>query len=124
MIGIVSLKPGDLPPVIDIEKLHIKDDIKFTENLHIFLDGIETHYSVRPIIYTGLRFSNKYLTDYGDYPLWLAEYERDEPTLPTGWDNWTFWQWSQSHTISGINGDVDADRYFGDKASFLNMLIK
>lgn len=122
--SLVTLKSGDLPPVIDIEKLHKKDDKKLTENLQKFLDGLETHYGVKPIVYTGLNFSNKHLTGFGNYPLWLAEYGRDEPKLPNGWANWTFWQWSQSHTISGITGDVDADRFNGDKSSFLNMLIK
>lgn len=122
--SLVTLKPGDLPPVIDIERLHKKDDIKLTENLQKFLDGLEKHYGVKPIIYTGLRFSNKHLIGFGNYPLWLAEYERDKPKLPNGWSKWTFWQWSQLHTISGIGGDVDADRYNGDKASFLSMLIK
>lgn len=121
---VVTLKSGDLPPIIDIERLHKRDDIDLTENIQKFLDGLEKHYGVRPIIYTGLRFSNTYLNGFGNYPLWLAEYERHEPQLPTGWDDWTFWQWSQSYTISGIDGDVDADRYSGDKASFLSMLIK
>lgn len=122
--SLVTLKSGDLPPVIDIERLHKKDDLKLTENVQKFLDGLETHYGVKPIIYTGLRFSNKHLIGFGNYPLWLAEYERDKPKLPNGWSKWTFWQWSQSHRVLGIDVDVDADRYTGDKASFQNMLIK
>ena len=122
--NIVTLKPGDLPPVVDIERLHNQDEAKLAENIQIFLDGVELHYGAKPIIYSGLNFSNKYLTGFGDYPLWLAEYKVDEPKLPKGWTNWTFWQWSQSDTIIGINGKVDADRYNGNEASFRNMLIK
>ncbi len=120
----VTLKTGDLPPVIDIEKLHKHDDVKLTANLQNFLDGLEKHYGVKPIIYTGLNFSNKHLTGFGNYPLWIAEYERKKLTLPNGWDKWTFWQWSQTHRISGINVYVDADRFFGDKGSFEKLLIK
>ena len=122
--NVVTLKPGDLPPVIDIERLHNHDEVKFTKNIQKFIYAFEVHYGVKPIIYSGRDFSNKYLTEFGSYPLWLAEYEVDDPKLPTGWDDWTFWQWSQSDTISGIKGDVDADRFNGDEVSFHNMLIK
>ncbi len=120
----VILKPGDLPPVVDIERLHNQDNVDLSENIKTFLKGLEIHYGVRPIIYTGLRFSNKYLTGFGNYPLWLAEYGRHEPTLPTGWDKWTFWQWSQSYHILGIEKTVDANRFFGDKSSFTKLLVK
>lgn len=122
--SIVSLSPGDLPPVIDIEKLHKQEKSNLVENIGIFLKGLESHYGVKPILYSGRNFSNEYLTQFGDYPLWLAEYEVDEPSLPEGWSNWTFWQWSQSSTVSGIDGQVDADRFNGDALSFDKLLIK
>ncbi len=122
--SLVSLHPGDLPPVIDIEKLHNQDQSDLTENLKTFLSGLESHYKVKPIIYSGRNFSNAYLTEFGDYPLWLAEYGVDIPRLPTGWNDWTFWQWSQSSTIKGIDGTVDADRFNGDESQFLDLLIK
>lgn len=122
---VVELKSGDLPPVIDIEKLHSKDDIKITENFQKFINALEAHYGVKPIIYSGFNFANEYLTNFGEYPLWLAEYnEADKPKLPKGWDDWTFWQWSQSEKITGISGNVDSDRYNGDEASFKKLLIK
>ncbi len=122
--SIVFLRPGDLPPVIDIEKLHNRDKINLIRNIKIFLAGLESHYGAKPILFSGHNFSNEYLTQFGDYPLWLAEYEVDSPKLPAGWSRWTFWQWSQSSNISGINGQVDADRYNGDESSFRSLLIK
>ncbi len=122
--SVVTLQPGDLPPVVDIEKLHDNDQSDLTENIQIYLDGLESHYGVKPIIYSGLNFSNKYMTRFGDYPLWLAEYQADEPESPEGWSDWTFWQWSQSGKVNGIKGHIDADRYNGDEESFRKMLIK
>ncbi len=122
--NIVSLRSGDLPPVIDIEKLHNNAQSSLVENLKIFLDGLESHYNVKPIIYSGRNFSNEYLTDFGDYPLWLAEYGVDQPRLPNGWSDWTFWQWSQGTTIKGIDGPVDGDKFNGDESQFNDLLIK
>lgn len=121
---IVMLRPGDLPPVVDIERLHNKNDINVVANLKRFLDGIENHYGVKPIIYTGLNFSNKHLTEFGEYPLWVAEYRKGELTLPKGWTHWTFWQHSQSGKIDGIEVAVDLNRFQGDQASFDNLLIQ
>lgn len=122
--NVVSLKPGDLPPVVDIEKLHHQDKINLTGNLQAYLDGLESHYGVKPIIYSGLNFANEYITGFGEYPLWLAEYEVDQPRLPEGWSNWTFWQWAQSGSTDGINGAVDTDRFNGTIQDFRKLLIK
>ena len=122
--NVATLKPGNLPPVVDIEKLHNQDDSSLAEGIQDFLDGLESQYGVKPIIYSGRNFSNKYLAGFGDYPLWLAEYDVSSPTVPEGWSDWTFWQWSQTSTIEGINGQADADRYNGRKSSFQNLLIK
>ncbi len=122
--SVAQLKPGDLPPVIDIEKLHHQDDLDLVESLKTFLRGLEIHYGVKPIVYSGLNFANRYMTGFGDYPLWLAEYEVAEPTLPHGWTDWTFWQWSQTAKVAGISGKVDADRYNGTALGFRKLLIK
>jgi len=121
---LVTLSAGDLPPVVDIEKLHMQDDLMLTHHLQSYLIGLEKHYGVKPIIYTGLNFANQHVTEFAQYPLWIAEYGRAQPTLPTGWSNWTFWQWSQSHTLKGIEGQVDADKFNGTSVHFANLLIK
>ncbi len=121
---LVKLSVGDLPPVVDIERLHQQDDTRLSENLQVYLNGLERHYGVKPIIYTGLNFANQHVTRFSQYPLWLAEYGRTQPTLPSGWSQWTFWQWSQSHALKGIDGKVDADKFNGDARSFAKLLIK
>jgi GH25 family lysozyme M1 (1,4-beta-N-acetylmuramidase) len=51
-------------------------------------------------------------TGYGSNPLWLASYGVSNPALPAGWNNYTFWQYSNSGTVSGITGPADLD-YLG-----------
>lgn len=120
----VTLGPGDLAPVIDIEKLHQNDDKDLIANLLIFLNGLETHYGIKPIVYTGENFANEYIFALGHYPLWLAQYQVDKPQVPKGWKGWDFWQWSQSGTIDGIAGSVDLDRFNGSHQQFEKHLIK
>jgi GH25 family lysozyme M1 (1,4-beta-N-acetylmuramidase) len=54
--------------------------------------------------------------DYGSSvgydPLWVADYGVSAPVLPSGWGNYTLWQYSDSGTVSGISGEVDQD-YLG-----------
>ncbi|MEH6343641.1 MAG: GH25 family lysozyme [Bermanella sp.] len=122
--SMVSLQAGDLPPVVDIEKLHDNDQLDLTKNIQIYLDGLERHYKAKPIIYSGKNFANKYITTFSAYPLWLAEYQSLYPTLPQGWDKWTFWQYSQTGKVDGVVGDVDVNRYNGEESSFNKILIK
>ena len=122
--SIVTLKQGDLSPVVDIEKLHQHDDANLIANLKTFLNALEQHYGSKPIIYTGLNFANAYIEGFTDYPLWLAEYEKQKPVLPKGWNDWTFWQHSQTGKVNGIEGDVDLDVFNGDLAAFNKLLIQ
>jgi lysozyme len=122
--SLVTLQAGDLPPVVDIEKLHDNDQVDLTENIQIYLNGLERHYKTKPIIYSGKNFANKYITSFSDYPLWLAEYQSLYPTLPQGWDKWTFWQYSQTGKVDGISGDVDINRFNGEENNFKEILIK
>ena len=122
--NVADLQSGDLPPVVDIERLHDKDDQNFISDILSFLKSLESYYGGKPIIYSGLNFSNTYLTQLGGYPLWIAEYGVNEPKIPEGWSNWTFWQRSQSSTINGIKGNVDADTFNGNELSFQRLLLK
>ena len=69
------------------------------------------------MIYTSPSFGNEYLTDerFTQYPLWIANYNVSEPSVPSAWGNkgWDFWQYSQKGNVEGIEGDVDLDTFNG-----------
>lgn len=48
----------------------------------------------------------------GSDPLWDADWGVSAPAIPAGWDNYTFWQYSDTGTPAGTTGDVDLD-YLG-----------
>jgi GH25 family lysozyme M1 (1,4-beta-N-acetylmuramidase) len=51
-------------------------------------------------------------TAFSAHPLWLASYGVTNPALPTGWNDYTFWQYSAGGSVSGVTGAVDLD-YLG-----------
>lgn len=77
-INSVKLDSGDLPPVLDIEKRG-KDENQLRRDLKLWLDKIEQHYKVKPILYTSYKFKTRYLNDsvFNSYPYWIAHYYVD-----------------------------------------------
>ncbi len=122
-IKTVKLKPGDLPPVVDIEQLYgAKPEVMRVE-LQLFLNMIETHYGVKPVIYTYVNFYERYLgEDFDEYPLWIAHYtQQKRPRIER---DWIFWQFNEHATVNGISYDTDFDVFNGDTAAFNELLLK
>jgi hypothetical protein len=42
-------------------------------------------------------------------PLWIADYDTPSPAVPPGWAGYTFWQDSDTASVSGIEGPADLD---------------
>jgi len=107
----VALMPGDLAPVVDIELLGHGTKEGLAERLQRYLDLVEAHFGVKPIIYTSANFWDEHLTDgFGGYPLWIAEYEVDEPRLPKGWTEWHLWQHEGDAAVKGVEKGADLSR--------------
>lgn len=109
----VKLESGDLPPVLDIEKIpRRKSNEKLIEDLKVWCKIVEEAYGKKPIIYTYYHYYKDFLKgNFDDYPLWLANYN-DVPT-PSPDDNWDFWQFSENGIVYGINTKVDINIYNG-----------
>ena len=109
--SVVSLEPGDFAPVVDIEVIGHDTPPGLPGRLRKFLDLLEAHYGIRPIIYTAPNFWNEHLEDsFGDYPLWVAEYDVEEPRMPVGWQTWHLWQWKGNAPVPGVENEADLDR--------------
>ena len=109
----VPLAPGDLPPVLDVEAANFHDVAVLRREVARWLRLIEAHYGVRPILYSNHSFYQRYLAGhFDDYPLWLAHYEVERPTLPR--DKWIIWQHSDEAYVPGIRGVVDFNVFQGN----------
>lgn len=112
-IKAVKLKPGDLPPVLDIEERPRKQSIDSLKvGLKRWLDAVESHYGVQPILYSGDSYYSDFLEkEFSKYVLWIANYNFwvDKPKK-----HWNFWQFSEKGYVNGIKGNVDVNMFKGD----------
>ena len=119
----VELENGDLPPVLDVEyKPEKQSDEDFQKSVLQWLQIVEQHYGVKPIIYTYYKFKMKYLDDaaFDPYPYWIAHYyvEKVEYKGP-----WKFWQHTDVGRLPGIKGYVDFNIYNGSYYDLRKMTI-
>lgn len=53
-------------------------------------------------------------------PLWVAHWTSSEtPSKPAGWGTYTVWQYTSSGSVSGISGNVDRNKFNGDRSRLL-----
>lgn len=97
----VQLKKGDLLPVLDIERFNVP-----TDSLLAWVDAVEKHYGVKPIVYASERIAKSYVdnTKLKDYILWHARYGV-VPTRP-----FHIHQYSERGHVAGIDvHEIDLD---------------
>lgn len=119
----VQLQPGDLPPVLDIEKTGRKNKDNLRRDLKIWLDRVEEHYGVKPILYTSYKFKNKYLNDsvFDSYPYWIAHYYVDSVRYR---GQWKFWQHTDVGSLPGIKEEVDLNIFNGSLEELMNLTVR
>lgn len=112
-IKTVKLKTGDLPPVLDIEKLPKNQPLdSLKKGLKRWLNKVETHYGVRPIIYTGERYYDDFLKEeFSEYLFWIANYNFYREKID---EDWLFWQFTEKASLPGVKHRVDVNIYNGD----------
>lgn len=118
----VNLDAGDLPPVLDVEQRNGVSKAQLKKEVKKWLDVVEQHYKVKPIIYTNVDFYKQNLGDEFDaYPLWVAHYyERRQPRIKR---DWVFWQHSDRGRVNGITQPVDFNVFYGDSLDFRALLL-
>lgn len=120
-----------MPPVLDMEwnpaspscKLR-PDPETVRSEMKIWLDAVEKHYGKRPIIYTTVDFHRQNLNGhFRDYQFWLrsvaAHPQEIYPSHP-----WTFWQYTGTGIVPGIDGDADINVFAGSSSNWREWLKK
>ena len=116
------------------------DDLPNTEvldNLLSFINELSSLSGRQPMVYTSPFFwqglvetsqtvqtsgGSASLFSASEYPLWVANYTKgDQPSLPTGWGTWTFWQYSGEGQVPGIEGLVSLSRFNGTFQALENL---
>ena len=92
-----------------------------TQQASLFVEAINTAHGRYPLLYTGLAMAG-HIPDLPQCPLWWAGYTNtDAPHgIPATWPTWTLWQYTgdgfglQPHTVNGVDGLIDRDKFNGD----------
>jgi lysozyme len=123
-IATVGALDRDLPPALDIEHMGPCSEgptmERPAEEARVFLDRLEAHYGVRPIIYTTRQFHDAHLREMTGERFWVRSILR-EPTWRT--EEWTLWQYHNRGRREGVVGPVDLNRLNGDMATLQAMLV-
>lgn len=117
-----------LPPALDLEEDGGLGATELQNWVREWVDEIKILTGRDPIIYTYYSFWIQKMgntTEFSEYPLWLAYYSNSLPNqIPGGWDEATFWQYSGSGSVEGIQTDVDMNTYYGSDAQLQELAAR
>lgn len=114
-----------LPPVLDLEWNTASPTCRkcvqrehALEEISVMLSLMERHTGKRPVIYTDTAFYRNVLEgELAAYPFWLRSIA-DEPARRFPGRPWTFWQYSETGRVSGIEGNVDLNAFRGSETDW------
>ncbi|MCL4528862.1 MAG: LysM peptidoglycan-binding domain-containing protein [Chloroflexi bacterium] len=149
-IAAVGADKGELPPVLDLESVYVNGMAialpagnALVSLIQVWLNRVESAFGRKPMIYTSYVFVNSQRVNAPwlvNYPLWLAQYPYQPgttqqyqnaqnvptpsqlmPQQPTGFQPWTFWQYSSKGQMSGFGpGQLLDFDYFNGSMDDLN----
>jgi lysozyme len=116
------IDPSQLPPVLDLEWNSASPTCpkrvpreQALEEISVMLSMMEQHTGKRPVIYTDITFHRDVLQgELKGYDFWLRSVAA-EPEA--GFQNraWTFWQYTATGHVPGIQGEVDRNAFHGSE---------
>ncbi|MFJ3792721.1 glycoside hydrolase family 25 protein [Kitasatospora sp. NPDC090091] len=118
--GFSGTRPGELPPVLDLEQCRSDGHRLQLGQVKAFLQRVQQATGATPIVYTRKNFVDECLggtEELSGYPLWLARYGTTPPEPLRGAKGWDFWQYSDRASVPGTPGKVDASVFHADRAA-------
>jgi lysozyme len=119
-----GLKPGDLPPVLDLETSSGLAAATVVSRAKTWLQIVQTKLGVKPIIYSGNNMAGVTGKNFSTYLLWAPNYGVTCPTIASGWKTWTFWQNSDTGRVNGVSGAVDTNFFNGALPALTALTVK
>ncbi|WP_244491988.1 glycoside hydrolase family 25 protein [Aureimonas sp. AU12] len=121
-IANVPKDPAALPPVLDVEwtpdsptctRRPPRDEM--VREMTAFMDALERHYGVRPIIYAPIDIHRDRLVGtFPNHQFWLRGV-KDHPDTNYTERDFRFWQWTATGTVPGVTGEVDRNAFSGTR---------
>lgn len=110
-----ELSNTDLPATLDFEVLDQSSVKSAIDSAKTWLQIVEQATGKPPIFYSDLGFIQELQLDssFTHYPLYQAEVGIIAPRVAKPWDQISFWQYSWTGNMFGINSNVDMDEFYG-----------
>ena len=111
--------PGNLPPALGLTVTDGQSAPTILAGVASWISTVEAATGVTPVIYTYPTFWSSTLGNPSTYtsdPLWITGYMVSAPTVPAsnwGGNGWTFWQYSDLGTVTGVPSAVPLDYFSG-----------
>jgi GH25 family lysozyme M1 (1,4-beta-N-acetylmuramidase) len=124
-LAVVPVTSAELQMVLDLEVTDGRSPAQVWQWTQDFIRYIQDGSGRPGIIYTGYYFWRDQVGDPPNNlncPLWIANYGASQPLVPRAWSTWSFWQFTSSGRVPGINGNVDLD-YFNGGWDLLDRLV-
>jgi len=117
-IAVVPRAAGALPAAVDLEHMGPCREGPTMPNViaeaRIFMDRLEAHYGVRPIIYTTREFHGAHLAELQGERFWI----RSIASAPSFRQrDWIIWQHHNRGHRRGVDGPIDLNAFRGDEAA-------
>jgi lysozyme len=129
-ISVVDKYDDMLPPVVDVEfygdkEKHLPEKDSVQTELGNFIQSIELHYGVKPIIYATEKSYRLYIAEsFTDCDIWIRNVIT-KPKLSDG-RQWKFWQYTNRKKLDGYSGEekyIDMNVFNGTIEEF-NSYVK
>ncbi|MHB1454657.1 MAG: glycoside hydrolase family 25 protein [Saccharofermentanales bacterium] len=124
-ISVVAKSASMLPPVVDVEFYGDKEKNppakeSVQTELGDFIQAIESHYGMKPIIYATEKSYRLYIAgSFADCDIWIRDVISN-PQLSDG-RKWTFWQYTNREKLEGYSGEetyIDMNVFSGTIEEF------
>lgn len=101
--------------ILDLEEDELVDAISGDKEALKWLKIVQRVTATRPILYTNTYGSTKLPKEFGEYPLWIASYDKKAPKIGSLWKNneWKLWQFATK--------PFDVDLFNGLEQDWRNM---
>ncbi|ONI37860.1 hypothetical protein AN639_08815 [Candidatus Epulonipiscium fishelsonii] len=112
--NLIKYKEYECLPVMEYTDNPIISNYEINEVVTTYMNTLKNLVNSNVAIYTDEdRVENLWEASLSEYPLWIADYSGENPYLGS-WDSWAGFQYTETGSIYGINGNEVDLNYFKD----------
>lgn len=111
-VSLISKKQIDCRLAMDFESFGNLSRKEINKIALEFIKEVERLSKKEVVVYSNTYdATNIFNKEVAEYPLWVAQYGVSSPQDNGNWNNWIGFQYSSTGRVSGIEGNVDLDRF-------------